>query len=65
MLARFARPAATKAFRPAPALLRVAQHARNMATVGSVEGSVGRKMPATRPRATPISHDRATFTIRV
>jgi carbamoyl-phosphate synthase small subunit len=61
MFARFAKPAAFKAagFGVAP---RIAHQARFLATV---EGSTGRAMPATRPRATPISHDRATFTIRV
>ncbi|KFY17242.1 hypothetical protein V492_00803 [Pseudogymnoascus sp. VKM F-4246] len=39
----------------------VTQQARFLATV---ESGVGRTMPVTRPRATPIAHDRATFTIR-
>lgn len=60
MFSRFVKPAA---FKPAGGIYnRLAQQARFLATV---EGSVGRAMPATRPRATPISHDRATFTIRV
>ena len=59
MFARFVKPAA---FKPAGTHNRIAQQARFLATV---EGSAGRAMPATRPRATPISHDRATFTIRV
>lgn len=63
MLARFAKPAAFAAFKPAGGMCyRLAQQARHLATV---EGSVGRAMPVTRPKATPISHDRATFTIRV
>lgn len=41
---------------------KMGQQVRFLATV---EGSAGRAMPATRPKATPISHDRATFTIRV
>lgn len=41
---------------------RIAQQVRFLATV---EGSAGRAMPAPRPRATPISHDRATLTLRV
>ena len=60
MFARFVKPTAVK---PAGGLhARIAQQSRFLATV---EGSVGRKMPVTRPKATPISHDRATFTIRV
>ncbi|KFY01082.1 hypothetical protein V490_01088, partial [Pseudogymnoascus sp. VKM F-3557] len=37
------------------------QQSRFLATVQS---DAGRTMPVRRPRATPISHDRATFTIR-
>jgi hypothetical protein len=60
MFARFVKPAAIK---PAGSIhARIAQQTRFLATV---EGSIGRKMPVTRPKATPISHDRATFTIRV
>jgi carbamoyl-phosphate synthase small subunit len=61
MLARFVKPLA---FKPTASAFsnRVVQQARFLATV---EGSAGRAMPATRPRATPISHDRATLTIRV
>lgn len=61
MFARFVRPTA---FKVAGGIhTRIAQQARFLATV---EGSVGRIMPGTpRARATPISHDRATFTIRV
>lgn len=59
MFARVLRPAA---FKPAGGIAKLAQQARFMATV---EGSAGRAMPASRARATPISHDRATFTIRV
>ncbi|CZR63875.1 probable carbamoyl-phosphate synthase small chain, arginine-specific [Phialocephala subalpina] len=59
MFARLMKPAA---FKPAGGIYnRFAQQARFLATV---EGSVGRAMPVTRPKATPISHDRATFTIR-
>lgn len=60
MFGRFAKSAA---FKPAGFGIqsRIAQQARFLATV---EGSAGRVMPATRPKATPISHDRATFTIR-
>jgi hypothetical protein len=60
MFARLVKPAAIK---PAGSIhARIAQQTRFLATV---KGSVGRKMPVTRPKATPISHDRATFTIRV
>jgi len=61
MFARFARPAA---FKPAGVGLnsRIAHQARFFATVE--EGSAGRIMPVSRPHVTPISHDRATFTIR-
>ena len=41
------------------------QQARGLATVSDSVGSAGRVMPEKRARATPISHDRATFTIRV
>lgn len=60
MFSRFVKP---MAFKPAGfgASARIAHQARFLATV---EGSAGRAMPATRLRATPISHDRATFTIR-
>lgn len=59
MFARFVKPTGLKA---AGLQMRMAQQTRFMATV---EGSAGRVMPATRTRATPISHDRATLTIRV
>jgi hypothetical protein len=60
----FARYVKLSAVKPAGFALnsKIAQQARFLATV---EGSAGRAMPATRPRATPVSHDRATFTIRV
>ena len=48
-----------KAFRQA---IRVPLQARYLATV---ETNTPRQMPVGRGRATPISHDRATFTIRV
>ncbi|KAI9719640.1 MAG: Multifunctional pyrimidine synthesis protein CAD [Candelaria pacifica] len=41
--------------------LKIASTARFFATV---EANTGRQMPATKPRATPVSYDRATFTIR-
>jgi carbamoyl-phosphate synthase small subunit len=56
MFARFVKPAGFSASH------RLAQQTRFLATV---ETSAGRALPATRARATPISHDRATFTIRV
>jgi len=60
MFSRFVKPTA---FKSAGFSLnaRIAQQTRFLATV---EGSAGRAMPFNRPRATPISHDRATFTIR-
>jgi len=59
MFARVLRPAALK---PA-AFSRIAQQARFLATVQ--EGAAARAMPKSpRVKATPISHDRATFTIR-
>ncbi|KAI9866285.1 MAG: Multifunctional pyrimidine synthesis protein CAD [Trichoglossum hirsutum] len=51
----------TVAFKPLPALSKTGMQVRSLATV---EGSVGRQMPASKTRATPVSHDRATFTIR-
>ncbi|KAF8443418.1 class I glutamine amidotransferase-like protein [Terfezia claveryi] len=43
-------------------LFQQSRHARSLATV---TGSTGRQMPqVARDRSTPISHDRATFTIR-
>lgn len=61
MFSNFVRPAALKA----AGIRSVAQvgyyQARFLATV---EGSVGRQMPLTRARATPVSHDRATLTVR-
>jgi hypothetical protein len=61
MFTRFVKPAASKptGFYPINKILR---HARGLATV---EGGAGRTMPVHQPRATPVSHDRATFTIRV
>jgi carbamoyl-phosphate synthase small subunit len=61
MFGRLAKPAA---FKPAGFAIRsrIAQQARFLATVG---GSAGRAMPVTGSKATPISHDRATFTIKV
>jgi len=61
MFGKFLKPAALK---PAAFTIRsrIVQQTRFMATV---EGSAGRAMPLTRPKATPISHDRATFTIKV
>jgi len=60
MFSKFVKPVA---FKPAGFVIRsrIAQQARFLATV---EGNVGRTMPVTRPSATPISHDRATFTIK-
>lgn len=52
--------AARRLFQAPTPMLR---HVRRLATV---TGSTGRQMPqVARDRSTPISHDRATFTIRV
>lgn len=61
MFTRFVKSAA---FKPASFYrsTKIVGQARGLATV---EGSAGRTMPANRPQATPVSHDRATFTIRV
>jgi carbamoyl-phosphate synthase small subunit len=61
MFTRFVKPAAFKPTGFSPSTKIIGQ-ARGLATV---EGSAGRTMPVRRPRATPVSHDRATFTIRV
>ncbi|KAI9696456.1 MAG: Multifunctional pyrimidine synthesis protein CAD [Candelina mexicana] len=42
-------------------VLKTSQTTRFFATV---EGNTGRQMPVSKPRATPVSYDRATFTIR-
>jgi hypothetical protein len=61
MFSRFVKPTA---FKPTGfyRFAKVVGQARGLATV---QGSAGRTMPVHRPRATPVSHDRATFTIRV
>lgn len=61
MLSRFTKPTAIRSAGLALNGRLAQQQARRLATV---EGEVGRAMPVTRPKATPISHDRATFTIR-
>ncbi|KAI9780538.1 MAG: Multifunctional pyrimidine synthesis protein CAD [Geoglossum umbratile] len=59
MLTYFAK---SVAFKPHSTLPKVGAQARYLATV---KGSAGRLMPAaSKIRATPVSHDRATFTIR-
>lgn len=62
MFSNFVRPAAVKAAGIRSVVQVGYYQARFLATV---EGSVGRQMPLTRARATPVSHDRATLTIRV
>ena len=59
MFGRFVKPAA---FKPVGFMRHGGYQARFLATV---EGSVGRQMPISSQRSTPISRDRATFTIRV
>lgn len=61
MLARLRRPALLDSLTAVNRFSRPGVHARFLATVGNTP----RQMPDPRPRATPISHDRATFTIRV
>ena len=61
MFARFVKPTAFKPTGFCPSNKIIGQ-TRGLATV---EGSAGRTMPVRQPRATPVSHDRATFTIRV
>jgi len=60
MFSRFVKPTT---FKSAGVIFnaRAAQQARFLATI---EGSAGRAMPVSRVRSTPVSHDRATFTIR-
>ena len=54
--------AVRRLFQQGTPLLKL-KNARSLATV---TGSTGRQMPqVARDRSTPISHDRATFTIRV
>jgi len=61
MFTHFVKPAA---FKPTGfyTSTKIIGQARGLATV---EGSAGRTMPVRPARATPVSHDRATFTIRV
>lgn len=61
MFARFTKASALKGAGLAFNGRLARQQSRLLATV---EGSVGREMPPKKTRATPISHDRATFTIR-
>lgn len=61
MLSRLYRPALRDSLAAASRLLRPAVQVRYLATVENT----ARQMPDPRHRATPISHDRATFTIRV
>ena len=62
MLRSLYRPAPLKAAAAAAGVLKPVSQARFFATV---EHNTRRVMPAFRGRATPVSHDRATFTIRV
>ena len=65
MLARLTKASALKSAGLTFNSRLAARQARGLATVGDGVGSAGRVMPEKRVRATPISHDRATFTIRV
>lgn len=62
MLRSLYRPAPLKAAAAALSALKPVSQERFFATV---EQNTPRVMPALRGRATPVSHDRATFTIRV
>lgn len=58
----FARQVCTKGFNAA-ARFNALRQVRRLATV---TGSAGRQMPQSeREKSTPVSHDRATFTIKV
>lgn len=61
MFARFMRPVAPQARLRYTFSLRAGPRARTLATV---EGNTERQMPVSREKATRVSHDRATFTIR-
>ena len=54
------------AFAPSkPASLPLINTTQSRALATIQEGSTARRVPNPRIRATPVSHDRATFTIRV
>lgn len=62
MALRFSRVGAT---RPSVSLAKPFKYASRHRFLATVEGNTTRQMPALQPQATPVSHDRATFTIRV
>jgi len=62
MLAKFAKRTPLGYMKATKQPWRATTKARGLA---SVEGNTPRQMPASRARATPVSYDRATFTIRV
>lgn len=51
--------------RPSLSLTKPTKHTNSLRFLATVEGNTSRQMPARRAKATPVSHDRATFTIRV
>ncbi|MCJ1372195.1 Multifunctional pyrimidine synthesis protein CAD [Loxospora ochrophaea] len=61
MLSRLCGRTPSGALNPANQAFKAAWHARSLATV---DGNTPRLMPASKIRATPVSQDRATFTIR-
>ena len=62
MALRFSRLRAT---RPTVSLSKPLKYANLNRFLATVEGNTTRQMPALQPKATPVSRDRATFTIRV
>lgn len=62
----FARQIMTKGFKPSLSPTAAGRLGfGNMRGLATITGSTGRQMPQpTRERSTPVSHDRATFTIR-
>ncbi|KAG7009539.1 hypothetical protein G7Y79_00002g006540 [Physcia stellaris] len=62
MLRALFRPSSLRYAKPGNFHISVAAQTRQLATVQ--DGNTPRQVPNPRPRSTPISHDRATFTIR-
>lgn len=62
MALRFSR---VSAIRPSVSLSKTPKYANWNRFLATVEGNTTRQMPILQPNATPVSHDRATFTIRV
>lgn len=51
--------------RPSASLSKPFKYANGARFLATVEGNPPRQIPALQPKATPISHETATFTIRV